>query len=86
MAVTKPYEFIGFGAMAVTKPCEFIGFGAMAATKPYEFYRVWGLERALVVEVDGDRCGDDPPSARGSAPALGGLGGSPSGVCSGGLA
>ncbi len=31
MAVTKPYEFIGFGAMAVTKPYEFIGFGAMAA-------------------------------------------------------
>jgi hypothetical protein len=27
MAVTKPYEFIGFGAMAVTKPYEFIGFG-----------------------------------------------------------
>ncbi len=30
MAVTKPYEFIGFGAMAVTKPYEFTGFGAMA--------------------------------------------------------
>ncbi len=28
MDVTKPYEFIGFGAMDVTKPCEFIGFGA----------------------------------------------------------
>ncbi len=37
MAVTKPYEFIRFGAMAVTKPYEFIGFGAMAVTKPYEF-------------------------------------------------
>ncbi len=31
MAVTKPYEFIGFGAMAVTKPYEFIGLGAMSA-------------------------------------------------------
>ncbi len=28
MEVTKPYEFIGFGAMEVTKPYEFIGFGA----------------------------------------------------------
>ncbi len=37
MAVTKPYEFIGCGAMDVTKPYEFIGFGAMAVTKPYKF-------------------------------------------------
>ena len=29
MDVTKPYEFIGFGAMDVTKPYEFIGFGAI---------------------------------------------------------
>ena len=36
MYVTKPYEFIGFGAMDVTKPYEFIGFGAMDVTKPYE--------------------------------------------------
>ena len=28
MEVTKPYEFIGFGATEVTKPYEFIGFGA----------------------------------------------------------
>ncbi len=32
--VTKPYEFIGFGAMDVTKPYEFIGFG--------DQYPVWG--------------------------------------------
>ncbi len=32
MYVTKPYEFIGFGAMYVTKPYEFIGFGAMDDT------------------------------------------------------
>ncbi len=37
--VTKPYEFIGFGAMEVTKPYEFIGFGAMEVTKPYKFIR-----------------------------------------------
>ena len=34
---TKPYEFIGFGALDATKPYEFIGFGAVDATKPYEF-------------------------------------------------
>ncbi len=37
MDVTKPYEFIGLGAMDVTKPYEFIGLGAMDVTKPYEF-------------------------------------------------
>ena len=40
--VTKPYEFIGFGAIEVAKPYKFLGFGAMEVTKPYEFYRVWG--------------------------------------------
>jgi hypothetical protein len=34
MGVTKPYEFIRFGAMEVTKPYKFIGFGAMEVTKP----------------------------------------------------
>ena len=34
---TKPYEFIGFGAMYVTKPYGFIGCGAMYVTKTYEF-------------------------------------------------
>jgi hypothetical protein len=37
MDATKPYEFIGFGAMDAAKPYEFIGFGAMDAAKPYEF-------------------------------------------------
>ncbi len=37
MDVTKPYEFIRFGAMDVTKPCEFIEFGVMDVTKPHEF-------------------------------------------------
>ena len=31
MDVTKPYEFIGFGAMDVTKPYEFIGFETIAS-------------------------------------------------------
>ncbi len=39
MDVTKPYEFMTFGAMDVTKPCKFIRFGAMDVTKPYEF--IW---------------------------------------------
>ncbi len=29
MEGTKPYKFIGFGAMEGTKPYKFIGFGAM---------------------------------------------------------
>ncbi len=32
MDVTKPYKFIGFGAMGVTKPYEFIGFGTRIRT------------------------------------------------------
>ena len=28
--------------MDATKPYEFIGFGAMDVTKPYEIYKVWG--------------------------------------------
>ncbi len=36
MDVTKPYIFIGFGAMDVTKPYKFIGCEAMDATKPYK--------------------------------------------------
>ncbi len=34
--LTKPYKFIGFGAMDVTKPYKFIGFEAMDVTKPYQ--------------------------------------------------
>ena len=33
MDVTKPYKFIGFGAMGATKPYKFIAFGARDATK-----------------------------------------------------
>ncbi len=38
MEVTKPYEFIGFGAMNVTKPYEFIGFGAMVGESGPEWH------------------------------------------------
>ncbi len=67
MHVTKPYEFIGFGAMHVTKPYEFIGFGAMHVTKPYESIglgamvmrpRCSGLDEASrTVLAKGSRCG-----------------------------
>ncbi len=43
--VTKPYKFIGFGAMDVTKPYKFIGFGAMDVTKPYKFIGFGAMER-----------------------------------------
>ncbi len=33
MEVTKPYKFIGFGAMEVTKPYKFIRFGAAKAAE-----------------------------------------------------
>jgi hypothetical protein len=33
---TRPYEFIGFGAMRVTKPYKSIWFGNMPGPKPYE--------------------------------------------------
>ncbi len=43
---TKPYKFIGFGAMDSTKPYEFIGFGAMDGTKPYKFIGFGALSRS----------------------------------------
>ncbi len=46
---SKPYKFIGFGAMEVTKPYKFIGFGAMEVTKPYEFI---GFGAVDVTKVD----------------------------------
>ncbi len=46
MDVTKPYKFIGFGAMDVTKAYKFIGFGAMDVTKTYKFTGFWALYRA----------------------------------------
>ncbi len=43
MDITKPYEFIGFGAMDITKPYGIIGFGAMDITKPYGIIGFGGL-------------------------------------------
>ena len=37
MDVTKPYKFIGFGAMDVTKPYKFIWFSDIHGPKPYKF-------------------------------------------------
>ena len=42
MDVTKPYEFIGLGAMDVTKPYKFMVFGAMDVTKPSHLKHVAG--------------------------------------------
>ncbi len=41
MDVTKPYRFIGLGAMDVTKPYKFIRFGAMDVTKPDKLMGPW---------------------------------------------
>ncbi len=46
MNVTKPYKFIGFGAVEITKPYKIIGFGAMDVTKPYRFIRVGAMNVA----------------------------------------
>jgi hypothetical protein len=43
MDVTKPYKFIGFGAMDVTKPYKFIGFVAIDVTRPMQNTR-WGCK------------------------------------------
>ena len=60
MNVTKPYQFIGFGAMDGTKPYEFIGFGAMDFTKPYEC-RGFGAQFARsVLRLAGQICPKRP--------------------------
>jgi hypothetical protein len=44
VCATKPYKFIGFGAMDVTTPYKFIRFGAMDVTKPYKFIRFGAMD------------------------------------------
>ncbi len=44
LSITKPYKFIGFGAMDVTKPRNCTGFGAMTVTKPFEGSNLTPLE------------------------------------------
>ncbi len=52
MDATKPYKFIGFGAMDATKPYKFIRFGAMDATKPYKFIGFAAALAAKPVRTD----------------------------------
>ncbi len=47
MDVTKPCEFIGFGAMDVTKPYKFIGLGAMDVTKTYNIFSSRTTQRSF---------------------------------------
>ena len=46
-AMEVPYQFVRFGAMDVTKPYQFIWFGAMEITKPFQFIR-FGAPEILV--------------------------------------
>ena len=50
---TKPYNFIGFGAMDVTKPYAYIGFGAMDVTTPYAFTWFGAMDVAKSYEIIG---------------------------------
>jgi hypothetical protein len=52
MDATKPYKFIGFGAMDATKPYEFIGFGVMARGGPFF---TGPVHRARVLDIPGSR-------------------------------
>ncbi len=63
--VTKPYEFIGFGAMDVTKPYEFTWFGAMDVTKPYEFIGFGAMDAQPMVTLQRGASGLLIRSARG---------------------
>ena len=48
MDVTKPYKFIGFGAMDVTKPYKLIRFGAMDVTEPYKLIGFGAMDGPIV--------------------------------------
>ena len=52
---SKPYEFIGFGAMDVTKPYKFIGFGDIHGPKPYKFigFRWAFISQTPVLSIGG---------------------------------
>ncbi len=65
MYVTKPFQFIGIGAMDVTKPYKLIGFGAMHVTKPYKFIRFGAPERTT------SRPQDPNPHRRGKRNQMG---------------
>ncbi len=61
MDVTKPYKFIGFGAMGVAKPHKFIGLGAMDATKPYKFIRFGANLLSLLIHFHSGSTFNDRP-------------------------
>ncbi len=63
MEVTKPYKFIGFGAMEVTKPYKFIGFGVMEATLPKISAGARGAHVRLIWSASGARPGLKPTCA-----------------------
>ncbi len=44
VGLTKPYTFIGFGALGIAKPYGFIGFGALGVTNQmvkHMFFWFW---------------------------------------------
>ncbi len=61
-AVTKPYKFIGFGAMDVTKPYKFIGFGAIDVTKPYRFIGFGATKHIITTPRSTAQVGRGPDS------------------------
>ncbi len=53
LGATKPYKFIGFGAIGATKPYIFIGFGAIGATRPYIFIGFGAIDATTPYEFVG---------------------------------
>ncbi len=54
MDVTKPYKFIGFGAMDVTKSYEFIGLGAVNLEG---CLKAWTFRHCVAKPSPQDPCG-----------------------------
>ncbi len=61
MDVTRPYKFIGLGAMDVTKPHKFIGCWALDATKTYKFIGCGPMDVAKPYRFIGSRMYPQPP-------------------------
>jgi hypothetical protein len=77
MDVTKPYEFIGFGAMDVTNSYKSIRFGAMDVTNPYEFT---GFGQSTLKAPAGPKPAVDPARGTGGGRYSGGVGVSEAGA------
>ena len=52
---TKPYQFVGFGAMDVTKPYKFIRFGATDVDQTLSIYKVWEPSYRSGLTTDDER-------------------------------